>query len=192
MSPMCYSRFNRPPEVILQLPYDNSAEVWAVGCIASELFQVALHKEKEQLLVSKRVAFFGNSCFPCSPLPDHDESDDDVTIGEEDQLVCILRSMGNQTIKSDMIPDEEEAINCYFEQVRELAGGLEQTNLALMHPGLSSDGLDFLNNCLQFDPRQRMGIKDLLNHKFFDDIRDKNTIQQATEKIHLDVDSLEA
>lgn len=70
MSPSCYTRYYRPPEVILQNDYNQKADVWSVGCLASELIQVSLKKQNGQILSDEeRVLFKGSSCFPISPIP---------------------------------------------------------------------------------------------------------------------------
>jgi serine/threonine-protein kinase PRP4 len=38
ITPYLVSRFYRPPEVILGLPYDSSMDLWSVGCVIFELF----------------------------------------------------------------------------------------------------------------------------------------------------------
>jgi serine/threonine-protein kinase PRP4 len=38
LTPYLASRFYRPPEVILGLPYDHPVDAWAVGCVAAELY----------------------------------------------------------------------------------------------------------------------------------------------------------
>lgn len=40
MSPVCFSRFYRPPELILaQENYDTRADLWSLGCIISEVMK---------------------------------------------------------------------------------------------------------------------------------------------------------
>jgi serine/threonine-protein kinase PRP4 len=38
LTPYLASRFYRPPEVILGLPYDHPVDAWALGCVAYELY----------------------------------------------------------------------------------------------------------------------------------------------------------
>lgn len=40
MSPVCYTRYYRPPEVILQhKSYDRKADIWSLGCLIYEIFK---------------------------------------------------------------------------------------------------------------------------------------------------------
>jgi serine/threonine protein kinase len=36
MSPVCFSRYYRPPEVIIKALYDQRADIWSFGCILAE------------------------------------------------------------------------------------------------------------------------------------------------------------
>jgi len=67
MSHACFTRFYRPPEVILGVKqYDERADLWSLGCILSELFQKAACSSRPMRL------FQGDSCFPISPLVNED------------------------------------------------------------------------------------------------------------------------
>lgn len=46
MSPRCYTRYYRPPEVILcNQNYDQQADIWSVGCIISEIAMFRLNQQ---------------------------------------------------------------------------------------------------------------------------------------------------
>lgn len=65
LSPVCFTRWYRPPEIILKnLHYDNSCDMWAYGCIVSEL----LHQLQDKTIKQpSKVLFRGKSCYPISP-----------------------------------------------------------------------------------------------------------------------------
>ena len=68
------SRWYRPPEIILlEKSYDQSIDIWSLGCVFYELLFIAqMNKLLKQDLnlgnrpQDKRVLFPGNSCFPLS------------------------------------------------------------------------------------------------------------------------------
>lgn len=93
-SAMCFTRYYRPPEVILQSQYDRSADVWSVGCILAELFQATA------IPLSDRLALFeGESCFPISPSVELE------TISQNDQLLKILTALKPTDQDFDFVVD---------------------------------------------------------------------------------------
>lgn len=69
LSPVCYTRYYRPPEVILQQKsYDFAADVWSLGCLIFELFKHSTLTEKQLKKEKSKLAFHGGSCFPISPV----------------------------------------------------------------------------------------------------------------------------
>jgi serine/threonine protein kinase len=65
MSPVCFSRWYRPPEVILQTDdYDEKSDIWSFGCIMSEL----AHKSGNATEKNAEILFKGDSCYPLSPM----------------------------------------------------------------------------------------------------------------------------
>ena len=60
-----YTRWYRPPEVILAEPnYDFSADMWSLGCILFEM----IHSTYKDLPSFEKQAFKGDSCYPISPI----------------------------------------------------------------------------------------------------------------------------
>lgn len=71
MSGACFTRYYRPPEVILQNEnYDESADLWSMGCILSVVFQKIFKTGNDV-----EMLFDGDSCFPISPLPNHSDKE---------------------------------------------------------------------------------------------------------------------
>lgn len=56
---------------MIEKQYDQSSDLWSVGCIMYELLQYLQHTNpatfKEEFR-NKRYAFQGDSCFPLSPF----------------------------------------------------------------------------------------------------------------------------
>ena len=63
MSSTAFTRYYRPPEIVLDRENINeAADVWSIGCILSELFQKAFNSEGQN-----SVLFEGDSMYPISP-----------------------------------------------------------------------------------------------------------------------------
>ena len=54
LSALCYTRWYRPPELLLKMEaYDQKADMWSVGCVISELMSKSINptvKAKENIL----------------------------------------------------------------------------------------------------------------------------------------------
>lgn len=89
LSETCFTRFYRPPEVILgSREYDQSADVWSLGCLLSEVFQKTVKKSDKI-----KILFNGDSCFPHSPAPGFEQSKE-LNITSEDQMIKIISTLG--------------------------------------------------------------------------------------------------
>jgi len=95
MSPVAFTRFYRPPEVILgRTDYGQSADMWSLGCIISELVQSIL-KQNNDVRKTGQVLFQGKHCFPQSPkLNDNGEG----VVDSQEQLIKILAIIGNDVV----------------------------------------------------------------------------------------------
>lgn len=63
LSPGVYARFYRPPEIVmLSESYDQSADIWAAGCIIAELYKFYLKCENKISERSSNVLFRGSRC----------------------------------------------------------------------------------------------------------------------------------
>lgn len=63
MSPTAFSRWYRPPEVILLQKYDKKGDLWSIGCVIAELALKVVHSSDPK----KCILFPGKSCYPISP-----------------------------------------------------------------------------------------------------------------------------
>ena len=69
MTEAVYSRWYRPPEIILlDHNYNQSADIWSLGCILAEMLYCStpyIYKKKYRF--KKRIMFMGKCCHPISP-----------------------------------------------------------------------------------------------------------------------------
>ena len=78
LTPVCFSRLYRPPEVILQNgAYNDKADIWSIGCIVAAL---AL-KSKQNGILNNMHMFQGKSCFPISPHQELSSKDESLIDG---------------------------------------------------------------------------------------------------------------
>ena len=86
------TRWYRAPEVILlEKSYDQSVDLWSLGCIFWELLKYIQGKKTGVSQKHTRFLFKGGSCFPISPCPEAEESKDSAVIEKDDQLIEIGR-----------------------------------------------------------------------------------------------------
>ncbi|EGT41945.1 hypothetical protein CAEBREN_08446 [Caenorhabditis brenneri] len=112
----------RSPEVILQSFYNSAIDMWALGCIVSEIYN--------------RDPLF----------PGQDEAQ---------QLTCILRKLGLPSIKD--WPRESVIVRSSFP---------EFTPQSLQTRCLAGDALNFVEQCLRFDPKRRISARVALTHPY--------------------------
>jgi len=150
------SRFYRSPEVILGIPYNMSIDMWSLGCILAELYT-------------------GYPIFPGE--------------SEEEQLACIMEVMG---APEPYIVDQGSRKKNFFE-----ANGTPKlfTNskgkkrrpgsisLATVLRCRDSSFLDFITQCLQWDPEKRMTPSQGLKHEFITKLNKKVSSDNATTSI---------
>jgi mitogen-activated protein kinase 1/3 len=105
LSPVAFTRWYRPPEVILQnREYDQQADVWSFACMLSEVVKCTLRSQERisaEDFVRDRILFKGASCFPVSPSQGAGETveggpEETPTIDEDDQILKILQVLGSK------------------------------------------------------------------------------------------------
>lgn len=75
------TRWYRAPELILlEKDYGPAIDMWAVGCIAGEMFAMV----KAATFLDREPLFQGQSCFPLSPLPKTDQAVDSLQASNSD------------------------------------------------------------------------------------------------------------
>jgi len=63
LSPVCFTRWYRPPEICFKKTnYDESCDMWSVGCIISEIMHQSQEKSKKDCILFK-----GSSSYQISP-----------------------------------------------------------------------------------------------------------------------------
>ena len=60
----------------MEKTYDQSVDIWGVGCILAELMGKAetSKAQNSEISVDKLILFKGNSCFPMSPAANTDKN----------------------------------------------------------------------------------------------------------------------
>ena len=82
------SRWYRSPEIILiEKIYNQSVDIWALGCILGEMLNCMSIKD-----VEKRFLFPGESCYPLTPCGV--KSSEINIVSQEDQMKKILETLG--------------------------------------------------------------------------------------------------
>ncbi|KAG1521492.1 hypothetical protein G6F52_006700 [Rhizopus delemar] len=133
------SRFYRSPEVILGLSYHMAIDMWSLGCIIAELYT-------------------GAPLFPGE--------------NEQDQLACMMEIMG--------VPERHLIDRCtrrklFFDSngkpriVSNSKGKKRYPNTKPLFQALRSRDavfVDFIQNCLTWDPDHRMTSKEALEHEW--------------------------
>lgn len=64
-------------------------------------------------------------------------------------------------------------------------------NFKEKYDAVSDDVVDFLKQCLMFNPNKRISVEDAMKHKIFDDIRSQELEEKTVEKITIDFEEQE-
>ncbi|KAI8091477.1 kinase-like domain-containing protein [Gilbertella persicaria] len=133
------SRFYRSPEIILGLDYNTAIDMWSLGCIIAELYT-------------------GVPIFPGE--------------NEQEQLACIMEIMG--------VPDQEliqqsERRHLFFDRrgeprvVTNSRGKRRKAGTKTLSQALRCNDalfLDFIQQCLQWDPSKRLSPEQAFQHEW--------------------------
>lgn len=109
MSHYIATRIYRPPEIILtQKKYDQTSDIWALGCILAELlYSSEPYADTIKYDPKSRYLFPGTSCYPLSPVNSNSPSES-RRLESSDQLLTILKTVGKLgDVDSNFIKDEE-------------------------------------------------------------------------------------
>ena len=187
MSSNCFTRYYRPPEVILSKPdYDESADLWSLGCLLSLVFQKTVRSGEDILML-----FNGDSCFPMSPIEQSGESDqemDKYNVSSNDHLLEIISGLNLK----------EKDGRCYknlesYDYLKRLFKSLDITNTDLLeerHKGMAKDMKEMISRFLQFDCSQRPKLAQVLDHPMFKEIRQKQCEAPSLKYISISVDRI--
>ncbi|KAL6047342.1 hypothetical protein STEG23_024251 [Scotinomys teguina] len=94
-----------------------------------------------------------------------------------DQLYLIRKTLG------DLIPRHQQvfSMNQYFSGVK-IPDPQDMETLELKFPNISYPALDFLKGCLHMDPAERLTCEQLLQHLYFDSIREVGDLTKRHDK----------
>jgi len=156
ITPFLVSRYYRPPEIILGLPYDESVDVWSIGCTLYELYTGKIlfpGRDNNQMLryimelkgrIQPKMIRRGQFM--------NEHFDEDLRFIQQDvdkftnkilakQVVITKPTMDLRTrLSGSRIDDEDKLLFGHF--------------------------IDFLENCLSVNPEKRICPKDALLHPF--------------------------
>jgi len=96
-----------------------------------------------------------------------------------DQIVEIIRILGTPT-KDDILSMNEEYLNFNFPDKKVLPWKEYFGNKDIKIP---DDFVDLLEKILVYNPNKRISALNMLSHKFFEELRDKNTTLEDGSKI---------
>lgn len=175
------TRWYRAPELILlQENYTEAIDMWSVGCIYAELLGML----EGMNFMDRGPLFPGSSCFPLSPDHKHKTDYKYHARGKHDMLNTIFDIIGTPTSAQIDELDREDAkryIKCFTRR--------QGQGLVAKFPFVESSTLDFLEQMLQFSPKERITVNTVIEHKIFTDIRvpEKETV--APSEVVLDFEA---
>jgi len=168
------SRWYRAPEVILiEKNYTNKIDIWSAGCIAAELQEML--KENNDNYLCRGPLFPGTSCFPLSP-PKNQEENSKISKGKKDQLTIIFNVLGTPNEKElDYISDPNA-----LKYIKSFPATKKQ-DFKELYPKSGKDAIDLVEKVLRFNPNDRLDISEIVKHKYFDEVRDRD-LEDINEK----------
>ena len=183
MSMYVGSRYYRAPEVILlDESYQQSVDIWSLGCILYEMIYVSSdYSNCKNFDVHDRYAFRGDSCYPLSPKDKEDESH----ISGKDQLLQILQYKELSEYDQSFLTTQDQIE--YIHTISKSQRGSPK-KFSKMFPDTRKDLIGILQQLLEFNPHFRPTAKEVLKHKIFDDVRDKQNEIAAEFKIAIGID----
>lgn len=149
------TRWYRPPEVLLQLPYCQPMDVWSAACIIAELLKACRAPTPKP-----SPLFNGGPCFPLSG--------EGLSEFSGDQLAAIFDVIGTPTVAQMSLVPVEVQIRLSLYKAREGSAG---TGLAALLRPLpqdfeTDDVIGLLGRMLQFTPSSRISAREALRHPF--------------------------
>ncbi|XP_047466220.1 cyclin-dependent kinase-like 1 isoform X1 [Mugil cephalus] len=164
------TRWYRAPELLVgDTQYGPPVDVWAVGCVFAELLsgiplwpgksdmdQLYLIRKTLGDLTPRHQQVFSNNQFFCG-----------VSIPEPQEMV-------------------RQHLECQFKSGKRLMKSLRfrflQEPLEQKYPNLSHQALSLMKGCLRMDPSERLTCEQLLQHPYFDSLREKSEGTSSREQ----------
>jgi len=173
------TRWYRAPEVILlqqEREYILALDMWAVGCITAELLEMIQETCPEP--TDRKPLFPGASSFPLSHEDQYAWKD------SRDQLNVIFDVIGT--------PSRTEIQSMKNVRARKYLQGLPKRSpidFRKRFPGASAKVLDLMRGLLRFNYQKRLTVEQSLSHKFFKQIRNKES-ERRHKKILFDFEDV--
>jgi CDC-like kinase len=156
------TRHYRAPEVILELGWSQPCDVWSIGCIIYELYQgmtlFQTHDNKEHLAMMECIL---------GPLPyKMVKKSRKSKYFYHGRLDWDERSSSGRYVRDTCQP-----LKRYF-----LGGSSENEDMRNLY--------DLLSKLLEYEPAKRIGLREALNHPFFDRLPAHYLLHGREERSH--------
>eukprot|EP00828_Plagiopyla_frontata_P042700 TRINITY_DN644_c0_g1_i3.p1 TRINITY_DN644_c0_g1~~TRINITY_DN644_c0_g1_i3.p1 ORF type:complete len:345 (-),score=68.06 TRINITY_DN644_c0_g1_i3:152-1186(-) len=181
------TRWYRAPELILiEKKYTDKIDIWSLGCIFGEVFGMLKDNFPE---ISKRNPLFpGSSCFPLSPQANQQNQKKVLQKSRTDQLSIIINRLGKPDENDMSFINDQNAKN-YLASFEGKSKKEAQKIFYDYYPYSSKEAIDLLKKMLQFNPKNRPSIAEVLQHDYFNSVSDKaKEVIQNAELISMDFD----
>jgi len=158
------SRFYRPPEIVLRLPFSYSLDIWSLGCVAAELFMsqplfLAANQMNLIHLITKRMGPIPQHMIDSSPIKnqffkkDSTLKDELTYCKEHNKLPSPNPDIYIHELLNDIIIN-----NRYRADITEEETQLETNNRETF--------VDLLKKMLSIDPNERISLQGIREHPF--------------------------
>eukprot|EP00750_Incisomonas_marina_P008340 INCI15439.1.p1 GENE.INCI15439.1~~INCI15439.1.p1 ORF type:complete len:510 (+),score=90.01 INCI15439.1:99-1628(+) len=164
------TRWYRAPELLLKdEQYCDAIDVWSAGCIYAELLETLNPTGGARI----RPLFPGKTSTQSDPNRAN-ANPEEIMLKETSQLSAIFKVIGT--------PSPDEVASVKNPKMREkLASRPPSPRVSFkeLFPYACEDDVRILNATLQFDPRKRQRVAQLLTLRFFDEVRDRSVEKLA-------------
>lgn len=185
LSSYVVTRWYRAPELILQLKdYGPPIDVWSMGCVFGEL--LFMMKENVKNNDQRKALFPGRCCYPFSPDKQEKRYVNGYPKSMNDQLQIIFNVIGIPTDsdKAFVLADSGKRYLATFEVK-------EKRDFKTIFPGAPPEAIKLIKKMLSFNPYLRLTVDEILEHSFFQDIRNPELEKCAPFEIHIEEDQLD-
>ena len=165
----CGTKSYLGPENIIFEEYNEKTDIWALGCIFLELALNIIGEKNHVIFKSKKMSYFEK--IVNSLKNDIKKNIKDIKIEKDEQIYKILEAVeNNENFEKFNFINR----NLYFKSI------LENNNFEFKKKGILKKILeifeeekyfcDLLKKMLCFNPKERIDIFEIQNHKFFENI----------------------